>query len=449
MSDQPVACNASSGRRGGWLGYRSRPIDVLDYSLFLPSIFVACALGPSIRLIGAAFVVIPIGSCLLYAVLRRAVPPLLLSAYVGFCLIIAVLSRYRLMPDSWQLYFFPDAIVRQLVPLLGFFAVGWASKAYFHRRLISDDPFWGAPVFLLLTLAVAPVVMLQQGLGYEGHHSVFAIFAILGAFVNNVMIYLFFLLGLIFLARDFRRYLALALVLSVAVATHFLQYKLLTAAMLATILGLSARKVAIGVIGMLLAVYGMALHFLPEIMALDPNDGLRLAMLHDTFRSVADTYGIGVGYGKESVRWIYRFANAPPFTFLPNAAQMTHSRMLEALSTGVENSFAESLLRTGIVGCTLLVAAIFVAFPSRNLPRPVRSHATMVFCMLFIGCFVNSSLETPLNAVGLGFAYGYLLALSGCYRARVPRLRGPFRTASAPGGGTVAAVACVAPTAGR
>lgn len=449
MSDRSVARDAPSGTRRDWLGYRSRPIDVLDYSLFLPSIFIASALGASIRLIGAAFVVVPIGSCLLYAALRRATPPLLLSTYVGFCLVIALLSSYRLMPDSWQLYFLPDAIVRQLVPLLGFFAVGWASKAYFRRRVISGDPFWGAPIFLVLTLAVAPAVMLQQGRGYEGHYSVFAIFAMLGAFVNNVMIYLFFLLGFIFLVRDFRRYVALAWVLLVAITTHFLQYKLLIAAMLATALGLSARKAAIGVMGMLLAAYGIGLHFLPKIMALDPNDGLRLAMLNDTFRSVADTYGIGIGYGKESVRWIYRFANAPPFTFLPNAEQMTHSRMLEALSTGVENSFAESLLRTGIVGCALLVAAIFAAFPPRNLPRHVRNHATMLFCMLFIGCFVNSSLETPLNAVGLGFAYGYLLALRGCYRVCAPRLRGSFRPSSRTGAGPVAAVAHIAPTVGR
>lgn len=367
-------------------------------------------------MIGAAFVVVPIGSCLLYALLRRAVPPLLLGAYVGFCLIIAMLSSYRLMPNSWQLYFLQDAIVRQLVPLLGFFAVGWASKAYFRRRLISGDPFWGAPIFLVLTLAVAPVVMFQQGMGYEGHYSIFAVIAMLGAFVNNVMIYLFFLLGVIFLACGFRRYVALAWVLLLAITTHFLQYKLLIAATLATVLGLSARKAAIGIIVALVATYGIGLHFVSEARTLDPNDGLRLAMLNDTLRSAAHTYGIGVGYGKESVRWTYRFANAPPFTFLPNAGQMTHSRMLEALSTGVENSFAESLLRTGVVGCTLLVAAIFAAFPPESLPTQVRNHATMLFCMLFIGCFVNSSLETPLNAVGLGFAYGYLLALKRYYR---------------------------------
>ena len=113
---------------------RSLSPDVLDYVLFLPAMGLVCGLAISLRLIGPLFVVIPIGSCLLYALLRRTVPPGLLSAYIAFCIFVAVLSGFHLFPTSWQIHFANEAVVRQLIPMLGFFAVAWASKAYFWRR---------------------------------------------------------------------------------------------------------------------------------------------------------------------------------------------------------------------------------------------------------------------------------------------------------------------------
>jgi hypothetical protein len=63
--------------------------DLLDYTLFLPSIWLVCGLAIALRLVGPLFVVIPVGFCLLYAVLRLTVPPRLLSAYVAFCIFVA------------------------------------------------------------------------------------------------------------------------------------------------------------------------------------------------------------------------------------------------------------------------------------------------------------------------------------------------------------------------
>ena len=171
---------------------RGMSVDVVDYVLFLPGIWLTCAFGASIRLIGPLFVVAPIGSCLLYAVLRRTVPPRLLSAYFAFCILVAILSKYQLFPASWQVHFMEEAIVRQLVPLLGFFAVAWAAKAYFRRRFLSGDVFFGAPIILALSFVVAPAVMYQQGVGYQGDRSAYAVLALYGSFINNVVIAFFF-----------------------------------------------------------------------------------------------------------------------------------------------------------------------------------------------------------------------------------------------------------------
>jgi hypothetical protein len=397
---------------------RGMSVDVLDYVLFLPGIWLACGLGASIRLIGPLFVVAPIGLCLLYAALRRTMPPRLLSTYIALNLVAAMLSKYRLFPASWQVYFLEEAIVRQLLPLLGFFAVAWAAKAYFRRRLLCGDVFSGAPVIISLSFVVAPAVMFQQGLGYQEDYSAYAILTSYGSFINNTVIGYFFILGGIFLTHDWRRYVGLAMVLGVALTSHFIQFRVLTAAAIITLLGAPGRRIVIGVIAILIGIYAVGINFIPEIMVKDSNDGLRLAFVADTLSSTRDTRGIGIGYGTESVRWQYRFPNMPNFKFLPDPRLMTNKSMLGALSRGVHNSFIQALLRTGVLGFFLLSSAFCAAFPSRNLPRDLRNHAASGFAVIFIGCFVDPALESALQLVGIGFVYGYLVALRAAGRTR-------------------------------
>ena len=408
---------------------RRLPLDLIDYALFLPSIMLPCALGISLRLIGPLFLIMPVCSCVLYALLRRTSPPRLLALYYFFCLFYAALSSYQVLPSAWQVHFMEGAILRQLVPLTGFVAVAWASKAYFLRRLVDGDVFYGASVFLVLGLLVAPAVMFAQGLGYEGQDSLHAIPALYGALINNVVIADFFVMGAIFLTRDWRRYLAFAYVLLIAATSHFAQFKLVAMALIAIALGASGRKVVIAVAIVLPIIYAVGLYRIPEVMRSNPNSGIRLAFVSDALTSTIETRGIGVGYGKESVRWRYDFPQIPTFTFLPDPRSMTRERMLEALSTGVENSFAESLLRTGLVGFLLFVVSYFNAIPRGDLRRDVQSHASLVFSMSFIGMFVNSALESPLSTVGHAYVYGYLLSL---------RALSPQRGIAPAGGGRAA-----------
>jgi hypothetical protein len=55
--------------------------------------------------------------------------------------------------------------------------------------------------------------------------------------------------------------------------------------------------------------------------------------------------------------------------------------------------------------------ALFTVFPGRNLPRGLRNHAAINFAIMFISCFVNPALESPVQGIGVGVVYGYLLAL--------------------------------------
>lgn len=392
--------------------------DVLDYTLFLSGIWLACGLAISLRLLGPFFIVIPVGVCLAYAVLRQTVPPRLLAVYTTFCLFIALLSRYGLMPDSWQGHFLQEAVVRQIVPIVGFFAVAWASKAYFRRRLMSGDIFFGAPVFLFLSLVVAPAVMFQQDVQYQGASPQATIPILYGSLINNMVIAVFFIAGGVFLTNDWRRYGGISLLLGIALASPLAQFKVLAVTMIVILFGVPGRLLAATLATALTSAYAVGLNFIPQTFAFDPNSGIRLAFISDALASLADTYGLGIGFGKESVRWRYEFTGFEGITFLPDTRNITHTKMLEILSTGIHNSFFQAILRTGVIGFILIVSAILAAFPPNRLPRGVRNHAAAVFITIFLAMFVNPVLESPVQVVGIAFSYGYLIAL----RASVPAL---------------------------
>lgn len=420
----PPATMLSSGdpKPAGPLRGRSLSPDALDYVLFLSGIWLTCALGIALRLLGPFFAVIPVGFCLAYAVLRQTAPPRLLAIYTAFCVFIALLSRYRLLPDSWQVHFLQEAVIRQIIPIVGFFAVAWASKAYFHRMLTKGAPFFGAPAFLFLSLIVAPAVMFQQGMQYQGAAPATAVLYLYGAFINNIVIAVFFIAAGIFLTNDWRRYGGLLFVLAIVLASPIAQFKVLAVTIVAMLLGVPGRFLAICLIATMTSAYAIGLNFVPQTWALDPNAGIRLAFASDALTSVADTYGLGIGFGKESVRWRYEFPGFEDFTFLPNPKNVTQARMLEILSTGIHNSFLQAMLRTGVIGFILIVSAIAAAFPPRRLPRGVRNHASAVFVMIFLAMFVNPALESPIQIVGMAVVYGYLIALRASARTEAVEL---------------------------
>jgi O-antigen ligase len=158
-------------------------------------------------------------------------------------------------------------------------------------------------------------------------------------------------------------------------------------------------------------LYAVGMYFIPELMIGAPNSGIRLVFIRDAFQSAYDTYGLGIGYGTESVRWRYHFPGRPDVTFLPDVSTMTPDQLLEVLSTGVHNSFIQALLRTGVIGFIVMIAAFAAVFPQGHLPRKLRNHASVLFIIMFIACFVNPALESPIQGIGVGFLYGYLVAL--------------------------------------
>ena len=396
--------------------------DALDCALFLPCIWTACSLGFSISIMGSAFLIIPV-LCIFYALLRLTVPPRLLAVYVALCTVAGVLSHYRLFPAPWQQVFLDEAIARQLVPVFSFFAISWASKAYFRRRLQLKDVFAGELIIVFLSFVVAPIIiMLRSQVHYQEDSTNLTVFATYGTFIYNIVIGLFFVTGRLFYARGWSGLVAGAAVLVVAATTHFAQFWLATAAAFATRLGAPARFTALAVAALLVFAYAHEITRIPQEMAENPNKGIRVAFVADAFSSLRDTYGLGIGYGKESVRWTYRFPGVPTFSFMPNPRMISSQRLLEVLSRAVHNSFVQAMLRTGVLGAVLLLLAVFAAFPRRNLSKPIRSHRS---CSR---SFFSRASSTPLWRA-LSSLLASVLCTDTCFRcARAPRspLRAPL-----------------------
>lgn len=387
------------------------PRDILDYTLFIPCVWMLSGLGVYLRMGGTAIVLGLVAVLVTYAVLRRSPPPLWLTLYFIFCIAAAIASLYRLFPASWQIYFRDESVVRQLGPIISIFATAWAANAYFRRRLLAGDAFSGSAIILFLAFVVAPIIMFQQGFVYEGDDTTKSTIAMYGSFTNNIIIALFFVTAAAYCGTGWRRKLGIAALLTIAGITHFAQYRVMIMGALIILLGGPARLVTLALLSALIGLYMAGLFFIPQIMLESPNTGIRLAFILDAFKSLYDTYGLGIGYGTESVRWTYYFPGRPLVTFLPDPNLITPGEMLEVLSTGVHNSFIQALLRTGLIGFALLLMAFAAVFPRRTLPRPLRNHAAIMFTIITIACFVNPALESPIQGMGVGFAYGYLLAL--------------------------------------
>jgi hypothetical protein len=334
-----------------------------------------------------------------------------LSIYVLLCVSAGILSHFRLFPTSWQIVFLDEAVLRQLVPAISFFAVAWASKAYFRRRIRCGEAFAGERLILSLSLVVVPIIMILDDIHYEGDDTISTAIASYGAMINNIVIALFFLTGRLFYARGPSRIWTVGYFLAVAATTHFVQFRLTAACAFLMLLGVRPRLVIIALAVLLMSTYAVSMYDIPGAFAENPDKGIRVAFIADSFESLYDTNFLGIGYGTESVRWVYRFPGVADFTFMPNPKTVSEDRLLELLSRGVHNSFVQAMLRTGLPGGLLLVCGFFASFPPANIPRAAQAHASIMFIVIFIACFVNPALESPVQLVGIGFVYGYLLAL--------------------------------------
>ncbi|HSK42121.1 MAG TPA: hypothetical protein VK943_20315, partial [Arenibaculum sp.] len=147
------------------------------------------------------------------------------------------------------------------------------------------------------------------------------------------------------------------------------------------------------------------------IWPVDPNTGIRLIFWRDVLGALVDTNFVGIGFGREAIRTTYVLETLLEFGDLADP---------QFIFIGTHSAFMDVLLRLGGVGGLLLVLYLASVFPSSRLPPRIRTHACIVYALVFLCCLVNVALQSPTYMFGIVFALGYLQALKRAY-APAPR----------------------------
>lgn len=152
-------------------------------------------------------------------------------------------------------------------------------------------------------------------------------------------------------------------------------------------------------------VFGAACALVPVfinfsyLVDIDPNSAIRAFMWVDAIDLFFSSYGVGIGFGRELVSNVYLPMNILSFYSEP-----------ELMQGGIHNSFITMFARMGVIGGGAFALAILkTAWPSAR-PGPLREPAYLAFFMVYVSCWVNVAIESPMSSIGTALLLGYVLA---------------------------------------
>ncbi|MER8880319.1 O-antigen ligase family protein [Mesorhizobium sp. M0408] len=346
------------------------------------------------------------------------IPALLLTCwgllYVG-------LSYLELLPDGWTRYHQAGIIVQQssfvflLLPVIAASQKWWEDKGIDRHR----DAILVGTVILVFIVSI-PARLYVFG-DIETPLDPPKAFVTLQ---NDVMIAL---VGITYLAMVRMNpivggfLLMLVFILSATIEfrlQNVLAYFVAMAASFLCMIGLHLERTLANIL--MLGLVGLAIFGILDpisLFVLDPNTGWRVTFWRDALEALAETWGIGVGFGTEALRNEYTMVIGRLF-FLPEEDT-------SFLLIGTHNAFFDIILRLGMVGLVLWSAVIIGCYPSSKMPVRVRAHAAVAFFTLFICVFSNVALQSPLYVIGVAFTIGYLQSLRGAANLVYLRKSGP------------------------
>ena len=409
----PRGMRASESRPNAAFGTwtRSGPHARVLHGALLLALCAFLVMQPFIRERGGLLFWAFCGIALLHALVTakpRLVPSLFLYTLVG--LLYVLLSYLDVLPDAWTTIYDGALIPRQafyvvlLYPLVTSAASLWSyadGKGLVSRYFLT---------LLIATGLLAPLVEVFLGTR-SGLASVFAGVAS-GGYGNARLLFFaalayFLLVGI----RDVE--LARACTLF-AVALSLLGFaRVVDAPQIQNVVGLAvllllafirpSRRAIVGMVVAGVVLYASLIPFAEVIYRADPNSGYRLLLTEDAVRAVVGSAGIGVGFGKEVVAGEYGEVGVTRDELLVTRATLA--------TQGVHNSFAQELMRLGLLGGGCLAWLFFVTCspPGVGSVRQ-RRYLAAVYLALLLSLTLHVSLESPTYLVGVAFCVGYILA---------------------------------------
>tara|TARA_R110002074_G_scaffold316814_2_gene487296 strand:- start:8382 stop:9431 length:1050 start_codon:yes stop_codon:yes gene_type:complete len=321
-------------------------------------------------------------------------PPFkILFFFSVFGLFYALLSYVNVLPDAWTTLYRRAAIPQQAIFVLAIPVFVLANYTMFQRILESR---FGYRYFyaLLVSYAGYRAVTYASGQGFDLFFNT----------LSNSIFPVYVAIGHIVFVRFRRTTRAAATIVGGLMVpfTSFLQNSL-GGIYLAAIgfLGFP-RMVLYGLVFSLVGVSILGQWYFDAIWKLSPNTGVRLWMMRAGIDGFIQSYGLGVGFGKESLKTIFPLLGR---TFLSPTDTSVNFIMV-----GNHNALVQLLFRMGLIGFLLFLSFLLKCLPSDVANRGLRNSAFYSYGMIFILLLSNPSIESAAYHVGLAVAIAYVLA---------------------------------------
>lgn len=404
-SNQPAARLAYASQAAA--PARPKPIDTANAAQVAAVICYALAFfafsfsWPISRSLGPpALAVLLLAALLPIFVVRRFYLPLPLFAFWALSFVYFAFSYFSFLPESWPIFFDRNAIPQHvsaylILPILlsaniASFSVIGRNRTLFLR--------WLLPAIIIGSFLVNPLVLTLMEPLVEGQEvGIFFYLGING--FSSSEVFMIGVLGYLLLTR-MRGLLLLIVSTTFAVISTNLSPFIAFAILPFFKHGQLARITVLGLIVVLLASAIIAPIFWPELAKLDGNTGIRAVFWGDAWRALADTWGVGVGFGTESIRPYYIIEGAKWILRPPDADDF--------LLVGLHNSFVQVLFRMGIVGLLLMLLLVLRIRPRGASISQQTRFDCWLFCVLFISMSVNVAIVSIHHLLGSTAIWAWL-----------------------------------------
>jgi|GEM_PF-6360094 len=373
------------------------PDGVADRTVKFDAQYFACVLGfialnAFIRDYSGMLFLVFLAVSALYVTLRSAwIRDKAFIAFSGWGVFYIALSYLNVLPDAWTTLFDRSAIPQHASFVVAGYVLLSASAALWSWLLAGR-------VDRKMALLVGACLLGQVGNGLREGTGVTIQFSGLG----NMMLPLYVVAGHYAFVSARR---GVALGAAIALPTTFAQNVLIALFMIKLSLVPRPRTVVFGSMAALVAV-SLVLAIDPyAVWTIDYNTGVRLFFWRDAMAAVVQTFGIGVGFGKEAVTNYIPILDRTDFIALNEEA-------VRFLYLSTHNSFVAMFFRLGLVGGLLFALCFRSWAPIGRLPMRELRAASFVYVTVFVALFVNVGLESPTYLAGIMLAVGYIKTLN-------------------------------------
>lgn len=373
------------------------------YALLLLPPFLWSCLFLVVRPLGAPALAVALAPLMLVATQagrRYLAKPLILYAIITA--VYGALSYLGVLDQHLTLLFDRNAVIQQCAyGLCLVFAV--ASFAVYHQGVAEGRPWFlrlEELVFLLSLLSRLTAVF--TGDAGDGSIANFETIAPgLSQYVNGETFLAFIFVRRLIQSPRYSQPINIFVAFCLVLTAGSAQSRISLLPLLALVVAPSLRRaITVWYIFALIAVIIVAWPFADQIWVIDPNTGIRLFFWQDAIQRFFESYGVGVGFGTETIRPVYDL-RVTDVTLLPIDDPAF-------IMIGSHNAFVDALYRMGVLGIGCFVYYIANLFKSVLRLPSVGIFDCWVVCLMFTVLAVNVGLVSFNFFFGSTFLLGWL-----------------------------------------